>query len=210
MPQSSQLPEEERQGIKLYAGSQKSIWLMERIDLWRTSSSLVRSNSLPLSLNIATWCGPSLNVTCTEKKNTKICQTPKIHFQNKISRAYVYSSHYDFFDVHVLSYHFKKTGPIGPHVPWQENVSSSLQSPWERSWPGQSSPTRWFYQHSDPQPQPPERAEGSNIIIDTQVNKKEEVKRALLKSSLPWVGGPGCCSLHRSQTRCPKLQSTSQ
>ena len=38
----------------------------EWMTLWLTSSSLVRSNSRPLSLNKATWWGPSLSVTCRQ------------------------------------------------------------------------------------------------------------------------------------------------
>lgn len=72
MPQSSQLQDSGREVrhkcvIKINNFLLKFIFGGWGEYLWLTSSSLVRSNSRPLSLNMATWWGPSLSVTWTKK-----------------------------------------------------------------------------------------------------------------------------------------------
>ena len=149
---------------------------------WVTSSSLVRSNSRPLSLNMATWWGPSLSVTCRQKmsKHSEIhpnwdtyhcghqagpiicwfCSTMAIHavisrpfHDNKqVCKCFFLSFENERFDQ-----------PVWSHIPWQESGSSSLLSLWGRSWPGLSSPAHWSSQHSDPQPQPPETEEEEKV-----------------------------------------------
>lgn len=74
MPESSQLWDTERKStintlMKQLAWS-CSFYQMDGLKtVSLTSSSLVRSNSRPLSLNMATWWGPSLNVTYTTYKS---------------------------------------------------------------------------------------------------------------------------------------------
>lgn len=51
-------------------------FILGEMTLWLTSSSFVRSNSRPLSLNMATWWGPSLSVTCRKIRY----RNPDTHF----------------------------------------------------------------------------------------------------------------------------------
>lgn len=72
VPQSSKLQDRGRKTrYTVITGNQvKALIHIRSVEwktLWLTSSSLVRSNSRPLSLNKATWWGPSLSVTYRKK-----------------------------------------------------------------------------------------------------------------------------------------------
>lgn len=175
MPQSSELHDKRIKGQVQWCQQVKRKRLKKVLKVilggWRarlTSSSLERSNSRPLSLNMATWCGPSLSVTCRDKMSTV-----KDPDRNPTALgSYTFPSHIRprWNRLTMLSFEecarsfFKKVclhrpQPVRSHIPWQESGSSSLLSPGGRSWPARSSPAHWSSQHSDRQPQPPETQE---------------------------------------------------
>lgn len=187
VPQSSQLQDRVRKSTKNTLMKQLA-WSCsfhqrdESRTLSLTSSSLVRSNSRPLSLNRATWWGPSLKVTYTRNKNlwNSGQRVIKLYSENSDITTLKTQNYFLFLDmlwqsiplnkgsINMDVNHLHKHEAHWPHTPWQESVSSSLLSPWERSWPALSSQARWSSQHSDPRPQRPEAGRGWDHGSSTQ------------------------------------------
>lgn len=187
-------------------------------NLWLTSSSLVRSNSRPLSLKMATWWGPSLSVTCKKKSFFKSFKCYITTYE------YLYIKKTELSSLNNLNrrpcHHFSRASGEDPglsdhleHAGLPSTLISN-HNHLNRRRKGWLEDERWQNLNK-------EKKQLARFLIKIPKLATLAIKSTSFehyglrlqqkwgwRSFLPEADGPECCSWRHSQTRCQGLLNT--